>query len=72
MRKLQKIFLTVAIFVMLKNGQEIKFHDGYQWDRLTNGILISYGADTVFIAMEQIKWVTNNSQVHKHLKSLTN
>ena len=72
MRKLQKIFLTAAIFVMLKNGQEIKFHDGYQWDRLSNGILISYGVDTVFFPMEQIKWVTNNSQVHKQLKSATN
>lgn len=68
---MKKWLQILTIFLMLKSGQEVIFHDGYEVTVMENGVQIAYLEDEMFLPMDEIRWITNDKRAHELLKGTT-
>jgi hypothetical protein len=67
---MKKFLIVVSLFLMLKTGQELKFHDGYSFSLTGRTITISDGMDNLGIGTDEIVWITDDQATHERLKGL--
>lgn len=66
--KWRNILAMLFVFVMLKNGSEMKFSEKFSFVYNLYGIEVSDGVDNYFFKLKDIKWATNDEETHKLLK----
>lgn len=68
---MKKWLKFLAVFLMLKSGQEVVFHDGYEVTVMENCVKINYLEENMFLPMDEIRWITNDQLVHNLMKEAT-